>query len=129
MASSYYSQLTRHLRRKGIDDARIVSTLNDVKGWIVAHPQDRPEEHFGPAAALARDMPKGNAIHASQKLIAGGIGIGLLLLLLQIVAGFFNVALGFLGLPFALWGLIAILGSAVGSLFVGGKLPENFRPE
>lgn len=128
MATSYYSQLTKQLRRKGIEDARIVSTLNDVKGWITAHPDEYPNEHFGPAAALARDMPKGNTIHAPQKVLAYSIVAGLVLLVAQIVFGFFNVNIGLFGLPASLIGLIIIVGGAVASRFVGGKLPENFRP-
>lgn len=128
MASNYYAKLTLQLRRKGIDDARILSTLNDVKGWISAHPDQYPEEHFGPPAALARDMPRGNAVHAPQKILAYSIAVGLLLLVAQIVFGFFNVNIGLFGLPASLIGLIVIVAGAVASRFVGGKIPEGFRP-
>lgn len=128
MEHKYYRQLTAQLRRKGIEDSRIVSTLNDVKGWVVQHPDEHPATHFGPAAALVRDLPKGNAIHTPQKFFGLSLAVGIGLVLLQIVLGFFNIAVGFLGLPAPLWGLIVIIVGFVISRCVGGQLPENFRP-
>lgn len=128
MDLKYYTQLTKLLRRKGIDDNRIVSTLNDVKGWIVQHPDTPPAEHFGPAGELVRDLPKGKEVHAPQKVIGAALGLGIFLVLLQIVFGFFNKVVVFFGLPSPMWGLIVIFVGFIISRFVGGKLPESFRP-
>jgi hypothetical protein len=105
-----------------------VSTLNDVKGWVVQHPDTRPEEHFGPAAALVRDLPRGNAVHGPQKAIASGIGTAFLLIVAQMFAGFFNANLNFLGIPTPLWSVVAVIVGFVVSRFVGARLPEDFRP-
>ncbi len=124
----YYHQVTQQMRRKGIEDARIVSTLNDVKGWVVQHPDTRPEEHFGPAAALVRDLPRGNTVHAPQQAIAAGLGFAFFLIIAQMIAGFFNVNLNFLGIPTPLWSVVTVIVGFVVSRFVGARLPEDFRP-
>jgi len=126
MDIKYYSQVTKLMRRKGIEDQRILTTLNDIKGWEHTHPGERLNEHFGPAAALARDMPKGNAIHAPQKVLAATLVITLVLIMAQIVFGFFSIAL-VPGMPLALWGIVVLVAGMVTYLSVGGGLPEGFR--
>lgn len=127
MELKYYSQLTKLLRRKGIDDARIVSTLNDVKGWVKTHPDQHPATHFGPAGELVRDLPKGNEIHAPQKIMAATIAIAFLLVIVSIFAGMLNINIS-LGLPLPMLAIPVLLIGVVGYLLSGSKLPENFRP-
>lgn len=127
MELKYYRQLTKLLRRKGIDDARIVSTLNDVKGWVKSHPGQHPATHFGPAGELVRDLPKGNEIHTPQKIMAGTIAIAFLLVIVSIIAGMFNVNIS-LGLPLPMFAIPVLLGGVVAYLMSGSQLPANFRP-
>lgn len=126
MDIKYYSQVTKLLRRKGIDDDRILQTLNDIKGWERTHPDAYLSEHFGPPAALVRDMPKGNTIQAPQKVLAATLGITFLLVFAQIIFGMFGIPL-IPGMPLAMWGIVALAIGMIVFLSVGGKLPENFR--
>ena len=127
-APRYYSRVTKLLRRKGIDDGRITSTLNDIKGWVKQHPDEYPNEHFGPAAHLVRDLPRGNEIHAPQNVLAGTLVATLALMIAQFVFGFFSVSLIFLGIPAAIWGLLVLVIGFIAFLNVGGTLPEGFNP-